>query len=389
MKYTTRALILFGFLFITKSLSSQTKPLLLKVDLECREAPNLLSVFDLVSYVKLETSESILLKQISRLNYINDSLYIYSGGYCYLFSCNGKYLNRIGKRGRGPGEMVAPFDCSVIDGIPEIALIDNRLSRISLYNKYGNYIVNKSPGIDYIGHLERISQDEFIITTYIKQKTEKTSMPDDFNNSCAYYFNIKSKEVKGIVKFPDNPAVIKVENWNSFYKYNSNTYFRPPFSCKIYKYHGRDLMENVISVDFGKYTLDEEDRSYEDKPERILIESNKGKVVLLYAFVEMKDLYSLIYLKGGDFYLHLISKETGKQVRYNVKNQLDVLGYCLPLYAYGDLIMGSLEPSRFITSFKNLDYYDKNIEEQKVLNEIRKDLLPEDNPVILFLRPKL
>lgn len=370
------------------SLRSQTKGVMLRVDLECKQVPTLLSIFELVSFTKLETSEESLIRQINRISYINNKYYLYANRRCNIFSSEGKYLKGIGKMGRGPGEMVSPIDCSIIPGISEAAFLDNRLRRITIYDFEGNHLRNRTPGIAYLGHLERVSMDEFIVTTYIEQKAEQTGMPEDFNNSCAYYYNIETKKVEAIVKFPDNPAVIKVENTNTFYKYNNNTYFRPPFSNNIYKFCGENPMENVISIDFGKYTLDEEDESYKLSPQKILYESGMGKIVLLYAFLEMKDLYYLVYMKENDFYIHLISKETNKQVRYNVKNRLDVLRNCLPLFVSNDNIMASLDPAKYITSYKNLELNSFTAAEVNKLNDLRKDLLPEDNPVVLILKPK-
>ena len=59
---------------------------------------------DNIKYVKLERIESIDIKGILKFNFTDDYSLISDYNTCLLFNSEGKFISKIGKEGRGPGE---------------------------------------------------------------------------------------------------------------------------------------------------------------------------------------------------------------------------------------------------------------------------------------------
>ncbi|MDR2968005.1 MAG: 6-bladed beta-propeller [Tannerellaceae bacterium] len=57
-----------------------------------------------VEYVPLETGEGFLTDNFYTTTVTADRILVSSGGYCYAFTRQGKFITHIGKRGNGPGE---------------------------------------------------------------------------------------------------------------------------------------------------------------------------------------------------------------------------------------------------------------------------------------------
>jgi len=56
-----------------------------------------------------------------------------------LFSKEGRFLKRVGKKGQGPGEFIAPSGIA-LDKQGNIIIADNRMRRINKYDKEGNFL---------------------------------------------------------------------------------------------------------------------------------------------------------------------------------------------------------------------------------------------------------
>lgn len=94
-----------------------------------------------VRFVPLETSDEVLIGEIEKIVYYNSEYYVadkggdgFVGG-IYRFDSEGRFLNKIGYRGRGPGEYVNPADFIVNSS----GLIVLDLKRFILYDHDGTF----------------------------------------------------------------------------------------------------------------------------------------------------------------------------------------------------------------------------------------------------------
>jgi len=87
---------------------NSTEPIIVKIDPRSREVINMSDFIDSVKYVKLELTDNSLIKNVSKIFEAGDKIIIvdYSAHEIFVFSSGGKFLSKVSRRGRGPGEYI-------------------------------------------------------------------------------------------------------------------------------------------------------------------------------------------------------------------------------------------------------------------------------------------
>jgi hypothetical protein len=92
-----------------------------------------------ISYIPLETCAEALIAQINRLEYLN-SFFILSQAEIYRFDDEGKFICRIGKRGKGPSEYLLANDFAVCVESKLVLVLSFIERKIYMYSYNGDYI---------------------------------------------------------------------------------------------------------------------------------------------------------------------------------------------------------------------------------------------------------
>lgn len=96
------------------------------------------SIFNSITTVKLETNENNLIKHCQKVLLSNDRIYILNGkSNLFVFSLDGKFIQEISRKGRGPGEFFELRDFQV-DKNDNIYLLD--YGKILMFSKGGNLL---------------------------------------------------------------------------------------------------------------------------------------------------------------------------------------------------------------------------------------------------------
>ncbi|MFO7573819.1 MAG: 6-bladed beta-propeller [Bacteroidales bacterium] len=107
------------------------------------------SIFSDIRYIELESTEEIYIRGIRDVKVSGDNIIVVTNRHEILrFNKGGKFVNSIGRPGRGPGEYNTPFVISILEKQQKLALLEtgagNRLHLFGLDGK--NPVLVKTPG---------------------------------------------------------------------------------------------------------------------------------------------------------------------------------------------------------------------------------------------------
>lgn len=114
--------------------------------LDVQKELKLSELADSVWYIPLETNEQSLLGNLSlegSVQYVGGKYYIYDGqqNSIYVFSANGKFLNKIGKKGQGEGEILYFLDFTTDGELVYITDFGNKIHRLRNDGTYLNRVI--------------------------------------------------------------------------------------------------------------------------------------------------------------------------------------------------------------------------------------------------------
>ena len=127
----------------------------------------------------------------------------------YKFDKNGKFIKKIGRKGRGPGDLYYPGKLSILDNKYLIILENPRVRRISIFDMNGNFvkiIKTKEPVFDVVG------LENYKIACLSERYTGKNNL-----KSSVFILDIKSKTrkliktLKGRVRIVKTPETTLIE----------------------------------------------------------------------------------------------------------------------------------------------------------------------------------
>lgn len=120
-------------------------------------------IVDTIEYIKLETNESCLIGSITKIVPFGDSLLIcdrFTGRSAYIFGRDGRFINKIGARGNGPGEYTELHDVAIDRHGKRIFILDTAGYNLLIYSTDGNFI--KSIRLEYPTYLIAYLKDDTI-----------------------------------------------------------------------------------------------------------------------------------------------------------------------------------------------------------------------------------
>ena len=139
---------------------------------------NLSSVFKRVKTIILETNKDALIGNINSVQVFGDKIYILDSekAKCiFVFNKSGKYLQRIGNVGKGPGEYVKPTDFTIDMKNKFIYILDNQSYRVLKYDllsgKFISDIIIPDSRI-LISHIQYVDDKLFVDATSLVKGQE-------------------------------------------------------------------------------------------------------------------------------------------------------------------------------------------------------------------------
>jgi hypothetical protein len=336
---------------------------------------NFINLIDSVHYVKLETNDNCLFGTINKIKIINDTIYLgdmNNTKAIYAFSLTGKFLYKISKVGKGPGEYVYPVDFGILN--KHIVIYDDKLCKLLFFTKEGKFEVEKPVKV-FLGTTFTGLQNDILAfnSCGIENNTHELIVTDCEGKTLEMHFKIEDWMKKILYT---NPGCFSTDD--------SNCFFIPTHNDTIYKLNGT-TPEPYLNIDFGKLTLTKDaitEKSKTNDKHFISVDD----FATISRFYNTKDYSILSFSYKKDLKLALIKNpDTLIIVGSGVisTEDTDYLPFW-PIASYKNKFVSIIYSNNVIYALQN---HTKNIDmkKTKIYQQLGNDLLnfkDTDNPII-------
>ena len=297
--------------------------------------------------VSLEMTDQSMLGEIRRIQVTDHNIWIDHGRefYIYRFSRTGKFLNKIGSIGQGPGEYTTYSTFLVDEDKKEVYIIANT-NGVLAYDFEGNF-KRKIVDIQMILQLFSSPYDQYILNNQKFFATQNFGLYRPIDKDSLWSFVSLGDDFQK-KKFFKNPAYVGKEEqiianranmdrmvnyWmeylTSMDTYNAQLTLKYPDTDTIYCY---DDATNQLLPQYAIFT-DEEKGDYEAT--HLWFKDRKSfDYFSIFSYYPTKDFVYLIGSKGEEVYTYCYNKKDGSvrlQKRQSAITERDVPWFSFPL----------------------------------------------------------
>ena len=297
--------------------------------------------------VSLEMTDQSMLGEIRRIQVTDHNIWIDHGRefYIYRFSRSGKFLNKIGSIGQGPGEYTTYSTFLVDEDKKEVYIIANT-NGVLAYDFEGNF-KRKIIDIQMVLQLFSSPYDQYILNNQKFFATQNfglyrpidkdslwsfVSLGDDFQKK--KYFKNPAHVGKEELIIANRANMDRMVNYwreylTSMDTYNGQLTLKYPDTDTIYCY---DDATNQLSPQYAIFT-DEEKGDYEAT--HLWFKDRKSfDYFSIFSYYPTKDFIYLVGSKGEEVYTYCYNKKDGSvrlQKRQSTITERDVPWFSFPL----------------------------------------------------------
>lgn len=362
---------------------SSTDAITIKLNPEPNNSIKFSEIIQDIKIVPLESTPRSLLSTINKLE-IEDNMYFVLNDYdrlVYVFDAGGNYINTIGRKGRGPGEVLLP-SCFAIDRINKEVVLTDDFSKLLRFDYSGKYIESKPIDITFY---------DFLITNS-GEKLYHTSKRIAFNpDGSTITYNLwvdKTGEGDFSVYFPYDYEFFpngstSFETKRAFSVFGDTIRYHYLFSNLIYTIDNGDISK-AYNIDFGnkKANVDFNKMNHREALEYIL--QDKQHATFIQDVIESENWLRFNYLinqKRIEVFYDKINCRVA--IESNIIDDI-FSTEMLHFIAHRDnQIIGCVIPEEVNLTDNIKQFVDD--ETFKVLKELTK----KDNPFLIEITPKL
>lgn len=232
-KYKTIIYLLFVFAFsisCSRGKVQKQKDLIIDLIKEANDSISYSLFVDSIEYVNLEVTG--LIGKITDIIISPKRMFIFDEQQqtIWIFSRNGKYLNKISRKGEGPGEYTYINQFEYDDRKEQIVVLSPGQQALLFYTLDGEYLRTLKLAMK-ANDFKVCSQGGFILS----------NSGLDESTAGVYYINDSAQEMKCLVKREKNHLVYITFDWE-LCSYDSIICFMAPnFDNKVYHFNNREL----------------------------------------------------------------------------------------------------------------------------------------------------
>ena len=311
--------------------------------------------------IPLETTDESLIGYIDKIEFFDDKIYILDSHYAsciFIFSKEGRFLSKLSRKGRGPGEFIYPMSVA-IDQRGAILVLDANLGKLLKYNISDLSFIEEVP-LPAVPPLMSFAIDEESDWYYFFKPTNRNT-PGDL-----HHFIISDNMGNIISKDVSKPysGGFLYGGHSLFHKFGGNIYGFTHYSNKIYEFN-KDVITLKYTLKFGEYAFPEEDFfkqfvNHNGRSEFYKeVDGDHSKWIKFMYVSQSNDFLVASYQSIRNYYLGVFDKNTNKSINVRLSDLVDDigLGFALPhpIMNHGDYFVGRVNGADAKTMIENVD----------------------------------
>ena len=258
-------------------------------------------IADDIEFVPLETTEDCLLGDfMDNIILTKDNIIVFDYKACYLFDRKGKFINKIGTQGNGPGEFTKALSVNVDTLNKWIYFVDHWTQRFIKYDYTGKHI--KDLKMKYIGRNSCLYRPmEFVVENqkYIYAKKDK-------RYSLVFYSEKEQKVISKMkCEYKNNIPGLALSDPIS-YMYNQKLYIKDFWCDTIYQMTDPFHLKSYAIINRGSF----EHRTHNDMSMLTGKEDPNNKTVLEIYRIAETDRYILLSSNKAIFIYDKVLEKT-------------------------------------------------------------------------------
>jgi hypothetical protein len=299
-------------------------------------------LFDSISLIKLETTKESLIGNIDKLISYNNFYFILDMAQSkavFEFDNKGKFLRKIGQKGKGPGEYLEPHDIAVDQFSGRIIIYDGR--KLLFYDFEGKFIEEIKLSFSFRS-FSVLSKD--VLAYYFDNSLKEKDLHKlKFN---LLFVNKKGKILSQSFDVDEN--IYPTSGSRSFfYQYNQELLVSPSYSNTIYSVSTESIVPKFV-INFDKYAIPKDFVLNAKTDNDFYRELKKSNYAFLRDYFETPNYLAFSIVYKSMIYSCFYSKKTGviKFANSFVNNMYGLLTESSIIsVTKGDIIVGYTEPS--------------------------------------------
>ena len=339
-----------------------------------------------IEFVPLETTDDCILDEfLKKIVVTKEYIFAYDYNVCYRFNREGKFLNKIGVKGNGPGEYVKAMSISIDTINKWVYMSDSDQNKMVKYDYSGRYL----------GDIKHKRSDAKSIYAY---RSMEFLMENRFylyaKKGERFCFNFYSEKDKKFISkmscdYPyDIPGMVMCAP--IAYNHKNNLYVKDFWCDTIYRVVDPYHLESVAVIDRGKF----EDYKTDDRSLTTGKEDARHRMVLGINRMEETDRYLLMASHQG-FAIH------DKKSKMTYAGDSDENKLCVVDDLYGgpgfrgDHFPSSVQGNEYYTFRHAYEFIEKGKGKHGITDarydayrKMVEGLNSEDNPVIMIVKLK-
>lgn len=330
------------------------------------------SIVDVVKFLPLSTSDTVLISNISDIKIMNEILYIadYKQGRIFAFNYDGEYIGRIDDRGDGPKQYKRICSFDVDHKRKMLYILDGDLGKVHIYDSYlrlQNII--KLP-YRFADHIALYGEDKLFVELGFREYNKRSKTSPNL-----VLYNMKNKTVESSFFFFESGKIrYRSQEPIAFSNSDSGLFYWTTLGNNIYSCSDNILRRNLV-FDLDIYATPS--NIYFEKISKASSLMREKKYAYIDRFYEFKDWY----------YARIARVTSSAHYFYNKKKQkgfLDISflrikageNVIMPdLFQISDTVFcGYLSPEQYMTLLSD---------------QALENVHLEDNPILVFYTLKI